>query len=34
MERDDLKKILAGVSLATLMTGGLIAFSAQPAASA
>lgn len=34
MERDDLKKILAGVSIAGLMAGGLIAFTAKPAASA
>lgn len=34
MERDDLKKILSGVGLATLMAGGIVAFTPQPAFSA
>jgi len=34
MERTDLKKVLAGMGLATLMTGGVVAFTAQPALSA
>jgi hypothetical protein len=34
MQSNDLKKVLAGVGLATLMTGGVVAFTAQPALSA
>lgn len=34
MERKDLKKMLAGVGFATLMAGGVVAFTPAPALSA
>ena len=34
MEKDELKKLLAGMGIATLMAGGVVGLTAEPALSA